>query len=241
VRGRGGFGPVLGFSGGLTERKKLFEVEFFPGRVSPVGWAAFPAGKGITEQGLHGMCPRLPLRAQPRPPAPAPPQEAAAAAAGKPEQPAEKLTRQERRSRSSCPALGGSFTNRARREQVAGGWPAWLSAVTGEAIDDWTPRRADFFEKIDKVRARSIPAPLLSHLAPRQLRGIWRAQGVCRSRVLPPYTGAADRAGRLLTASGGRPPVLDAGALRRAQSIWVAYESIMVHLLELLLPLLCYV
>jgi hypothetical protein len=32
--------------------QKLFGVEFFPGRVSPVGWAAFPAGKGITEQGL---------------------------------------------------------------------------------------------------------------------------------------------------------------------------------------------
>jgi hypothetical protein len=53
VRGRGGFGPVLGFSGGLTECKNSFGVEFFPGRVSPVGWAAFPAGKGITEQGLR--------------------------------------------------------------------------------------------------------------------------------------------------------------------------------------------
>ncbi|ONM26010.1 hypothetical protein Zm00014a_038604 [Zea mays] len=90
----------------------------------------------------------------------APPADAAA-----PEQPAaekpEKVKR-ERRSRSSRSAataaaahaevrLGGSFANKARGEQVAAGWPAWLSAVAGEAIDGWTPRRADSFEKIDKI------------------------------------------------------------------------------------------
>lgn len=36
-------------------------------------------------------------------------------------------------------------------EQVAAGWPAWLSAVAGEAINGWIPRRADTFEKIDKA------------------------------------------------------------------------------------------
>lgn len=36
-------------------------------------------------------------------------------------------------------------------EQVAAGWPAWLSAVAGEAISGLVPRRADTFEKIDKV------------------------------------------------------------------------------------------
>lgn len=36
-------------------------------------------------------------------------------------------------------------------EQVAAGWPAWLSAVAGEAINGWIPRRADSFEKLDKV------------------------------------------------------------------------------------------
>lgn len=36
-------------------------------------------------------------------------------------------------------------------EQVAAGWPSWLSAVAGEAINGWTPRRADTFEKIDKI------------------------------------------------------------------------------------------
>nr|CAB3455263.1 unnamed protein product [Digitaria exilis] len=83
-------------------------------------------------------------------------------AAEKPEKPAQ--VKRERRSRSSRSAtaagaaaahaevrLGGSFANKARGEQVAAGWPSWLSAVAGEAIDGWTPRRADSFEKIDKI------------------------------------------------------------------------------------------
>lgn len=36
-------------------------------------------------------------------------------------------------------------------EQVAAGWPSWLSAHVGEAIEGWLPRRADTFEKIDKI------------------------------------------------------------------------------------------
>ncbi|XP_066391464.1 probable serine/threonine-protein kinase At1g54610 [Miscanthus floridulus] len=90
-----------------------------------------------------------------------PPADAAAPdqqAAEKPEK-----VKRERRSRSSRSAaaaaaaahaevrLGGSFANKARGEQVAAGWPAWLSAVAGEAIGGWTPRRADSFEKIDKI------------------------------------------------------------------------------------------
>ncbi|XP_068664634.1 probable serine/threonine-protein kinase At1g54610 [Aristolochia californica] len=31
------------------------------------------------------------------------------------------------------------------------GWPTWLLAVAGEAIEGWTPRRADTFEKLDKI------------------------------------------------------------------------------------------
>ncbi|XP_039032129.1 probable serine/threonine-protein kinase At1g54610 [Hibiscus syriacus] len=31
------------------------------------------------------------------------------------------------------------------------GWPSWLMAVAGEAIRDWTPRRANTFEKLDKI------------------------------------------------------------------------------------------
>ncbi|KAL3575192.1 hypothetical protein D5086_023293 [Populus alba] len=36
-------------------------------------------------------------------------------------------------------------------EQVAAGWPAWLSAVAGEAIHGWVPLNADGFEKLDKI------------------------------------------------------------------------------------------
>ena len=36
-------------------------------------------------------------------------------------------------------------------EQVAAGWPPWLTAVCGEALSGWIPRKADSFEKIDKV------------------------------------------------------------------------------------------
>lgn len=41
--------------------------------------------------------------------------------------------------------LGNSF---ATNQQ---GWPSWLVAVAGDAIKDWTPRRADTFQKIEKV------------------------------------------------------------------------------------------
>ncbi|XP_071697046.1 probable serine/threonine-protein kinase At1g54610 isoform X2 [Rutidosis leptorrhynchoides] len=36
-------------------------------------------------------------------------------------------------------------------EQVVAGWPSWLVAVAGEAINGWLPRRADTFEKLNKI------------------------------------------------------------------------------------------
>lgn len=36
-------------------------------------------------------------------------------------------------------------------EQVVAGWPSWLVNVAGEAINGWTPRRADTFQKLDKA------------------------------------------------------------------------------------------
>uniref|UniRef100_A0A6I9S7H4 [RNA-polymerase]-subunit kinase n=1 Tax=Elaeis guineensis var. tenera TaxID=51953 RepID=A0A6I9S7H4_ELAGV len=36
-------------------------------------------------------------------------------------------------------------------EQVAAGWPAWLTAVAGEAIQGWVPLKAESFEKMDKI------------------------------------------------------------------------------------------
>eukprot|EP00245_Coleochaete_scutata_P014763 TRINITY_DN6380_c0_g1_i1.p1 TRINITY_DN6380_c0_g1~~TRINITY_DN6380_c0_g1_i1.p1 ORF type:complete len:842 (-),score=166.79 TRINITY_DN6380_c0_g1_i1:259-2784(-) len=34
---------------------------------------------------------------------------------------------------------------------LAAGWPQWLAGVAGEAIKGWIPRRADSFEKLDKI------------------------------------------------------------------------------------------
>lgn len=36
-------------------------------------------------------------------------------------------------------------------EQVAAGWPAWLSSVAGDAIKGWIPRSATTFERLHKV------------------------------------------------------------------------------------------
>ncbi|KAL5712856.1 [pyruvate dehydrogenase (acetyl-transferring)] kinase [Ranunculus cassubicifolius] len=36
-------------------------------------------------------------------------------------------------------------------KHVHGEWPSWLSDVAGEAIKGWVPRRADSFQKIDKI------------------------------------------------------------------------------------------
>lgn len=45
----------------------------------------------------------------------------------------------------------GNLQKYVEGEHVAAGWPAWLSAVAGEAIHGWVPLRADSYEKLDKV------------------------------------------------------------------------------------------
>jgi hypothetical protein len=45
----------------------------------------------------------------------------------------------------------GSLLNGERGAQVVAGWPSWLSAVAGEAINGWVPRKAESFQKLDKV------------------------------------------------------------------------------------------
>ncbi|XP_043816720.1 probable serine/threonine-protein kinase At1g09600 isoform X2 [Manihot esculenta] len=44
-----------------------------------------------------------------------------------------------------------SLPNGEKGAQVVAGWPSWLTSVAGEAINGWVPRRADSFEKLDKV------------------------------------------------------------------------------------------
>ena len=41
-------------------------------------------------------------------------------------------------------------------EHVAAGWPSWLTAVAGEAVKGWLPRRADSFEKLHKVNPLAL-------------------------------------------------------------------------------------
>ncbi|KAM0947231.1 putative protein-serine/threonine kinase CMGC-CDK-CRK7-CDK9 family [Dioscorea sansibarensis] len=36
-------------------------------------------------------------------------------------------------------------------EHVAAGWPSWLTAVAAEAVKGWLPRKAESFEKLDKL------------------------------------------------------------------------------------------
>ncbi|KAK4257217.1 hypothetical protein QN277_006833 [Acacia crassicarpa] len=45
----------------------------------------------------------------------------------------------------------GNLQKYVEGEQVAAGWPAWLTAVASEAIHGWVPLRADAFEKLEKV------------------------------------------------------------------------------------------
>ncbi|XP_042005332.1 probable serine/threonine-protein kinase At1g54610 [Salvia splendens] len=63
----------------------------------------------------------------------------------------------EKKRKESCEDLGGNFPNMGSLpsavvgEQVAAGWPSWLVAAAGEAICGWVPRKADTFEKLDKI------------------------------------------------------------------------------------------
>ncbi|XWS32917.1 hypothetical protein CRYUN_Cryun22dG0031900 [Craigia yunnanensis] len=56
-------------------------------------------------------------------------------------------------SRKSGPfSLKLGFSHRlVEAEQVAAGWPAWLSSAAGEAIHGWVPLQADAFEKLDMI------------------------------------------------------------------------------------------
>lgn len=50
----------------------------------------------------------------------------------------------------SNPGLG-RVPKATEGEQVAAGWPTWLSSVAGEAIKGWIPRNANTFERLYKV------------------------------------------------------------------------------------------
>ncbi|CAA7402465.1 unnamed protein product [Spirodela intermedia] len=59
--------------------------------------------------------------------------------------------RKERQAYLYHPKPAGALPKATEGEQVAAGWPPWLATVAGEAIRGWVPRRADSFEKLDKI------------------------------------------------------------------------------------------
>ncbi|VVB00376.1 unnamed protein product [Arabis nemorensis] len=66
----------------------------------------------------------------------------------------ENLSRREKKIESvanSHLAIGITIAKATEGEYVAAGWPPWLASVAGEAIKGWIPRRADSFEKLDKI------------------------------------------------------------------------------------------
>ena len=77
----------------------------------------------------------------------------------------QKGSRELRKSkRGSSSRKSGSFSLKlgfshrlVEAEQVAAGWPAWLSSAAGEAVHGWVPLQADAFEKLDKV-AKIFPS-----------------------------------------------------------------------------------
>ncbi|XP_027073545.2 protein IMPAIRED IN BABA-INDUCED STERILITY 1 [Coffea arabica] len=48
-------------------------------------------------------------------------------------------------------AFSLKFGRLTEGEHVAAGWPAWLTAVAGEAIAGWLPLRSDSFERLEKI------------------------------------------------------------------------------------------
>lgn len=51
------------------------------------------------------------------------------------------------------------FGRLTEAEHVAAGWPAWLTAVAGEAVEGWLPLRSDNFERLEKVNKLTIYIP----------------------------------------------------------------------------------
>ncbi|KAL3526553.1 hypothetical protein ACH5RR_011209 [Cinchona calisaya] len=48
-------------------------------------------------------------------------------------------------------AFSFKFGRLTEAEHVAAGWPAWFTAVAGEAIAGWLPLRSDSFERLEKI------------------------------------------------------------------------------------------
>ncbi|CAH8361777.1 unnamed protein product [Eruca vesicaria subsp. sativa] len=60
-------------------------------------------------------------------------------------------SRREKKTENVNFPMGITIAKGVEAEYVAAGWPPWLASVAGEAIKGWIPRRADSFEKLDKI------------------------------------------------------------------------------------------
>ncbi|RCV25440.1 hypothetical protein SEVIR_5G166900v4 [Setaria viridis] len=76
---------------------------------------------------------------------------AAAAEAGSPSAGGDGRPRRRLGGRKAAGPRQGCVPAAAAAEQLAAGWPPWLVAVAGEALRGWAPRRADTFEKLNKI------------------------------------------------------------------------------------------
>ncbi|GFY85288.1 protein kinase superfamily protein [Actinidia rufa] len=62
-----------------------------------------------------------------------------------------------------------SLPHATEREQIAAGWPSWLTSVAGEAVQGWLPRSADSFEKT-KQRRITLTSPEEKIVAMKKVR-----------------------------------------------------------------------
>ncbi|TKY60549.1 serine/threonine-protein kinase [Spatholobus suberectus] len=76
------------------------------------------------------------------------------------------------------------------------GWPPWLMAVAGDAIGDWTPRRANTFEKLAKFFTTepyaSEPSSLPKYPPTKELDVKLRDEEARRQKALSAKTSAVD-------------------------------------------------
>ncbi|KAM3301071.1 hypothetical protein P3S67_015571 [Capsicum chacoense] len=67
------------------------------------------------------------------------------------------------RRRKSNPRLNRREQRGTEVEVVAAGCPNWLVAVSGKTINGWLPKRADNFEKIDKIGCETYSNNVYKH------------------------------------------------------------------------------